>query len=116
MKVSEPVPAGKQHSNVADAKREGTLVQFTGRLRVWNERLEMVSDDATILEAAVNPFLEASNKWAEEESNNPTPSGNAPDDSGAVPEPCLERTLTSTSASHNGWCNNSVPWTRFAQS
>lgn len=75
--------------DLADAKREGSVIQFNGRLRVWNDRLEQVADTANILKAMPNPFAAASAAWEDDDDEDAVTAafGSAPDDSGAIPDP-----------------------------
>jgi hypothetical protein len=83
---------------LADAAREGTIVKFAGRLRVYGGRLEQVADKADIVEVGANLFAEASAAWDSEETDEQLEAikalakgssviGAAPDDSGAIPDP-----------------------------
>jgi hypothetical protein len=77
---------------LADAAREGTIVKFAGRLRVYGGRVEMVTDKADIVEIGANIYAEASAEWDLEEDEEAVtkafdPGGAAPDDSGAIPDP-----------------------------
>ena len=72
--------------SMADAKRAGSRISVEGRLRVWNDRLELVADQCDILEAAVNPFAAMSAEWNQDEEDSDS-DGPAPEEDGALPDP-----------------------------